>query len=110
VRQGSIPLKWAEGEQLMTLKPKPELELTKDAVHLEPLRKHLEALHHRYLSRHAERERSKARRCAGNHASTRMPRQVLSSPRPSPNPACTNVLDAFLLTAIGPCCGGMWLC
>jgi hypothetical protein len=39
-----------------------------------------------------------------------MPRQVLSSPRPSPNPACTNVLDAFLLTAIGPCCGGMWLC
>jgi hypothetical protein len=55
VRQGSIPLKWAEGEQLMTLKPKPELELTKDAVHLEPLRKHLQALHHRYLSRHAER-------------------------------------------------------
>ena len=34
----------------MSLKPKPELELTKDNVHLEPLRKHLLALHNRSVA------------------------------------------------------------
>jgi len=71
--QGSIPLKWAEGEQLMTLKPKPELELTKDAVHLQPLRKHLEALHHRCLSRHAQHLRAQHLRALHLHLSRHAP-------------------------------------
>jgi hypothetical protein len=43
--QGSIPLIWSEAETFgLSLKPRPELELTKDNLHLTPLTQHLNAL------------------------------------------------------------------
>jgi len=47
--RGSIPLIWSEAETFgLSLKPRPELELTKDNLHLKPLTQHLKALQTSY--------------------------------------------------------------